>query len=241
MLRYELHPIHLESTNLLLLPKLVPEQVELLSKRLFEQGYNVQEGSTLVARRGEHVIRISPAGVCRSNYDPIDIIAPVIPSLFSVPKCTVDSEFLKGMYVQELPGGFARGFRFNSRIERGSLWRELREGHLTGLTPDELAVLKVLLQRKTGICRVVTDFPVEGSTRRIIGRRQFYDSWLPGSEVLLTLRTFGEAQVKNCYLPEDGLIRFRGSKPEPSREWLGALPDLGEWCFYAPLKRERSN
>lgn len=232
MLRYKLHRLELNSGTFLLLPKLTPGQVDLLRNRLASLGFKVSGSSRVAAIRPGQTIRVNPVGFCWSNLDPTDAVAPAIPDLLAAPSRQVSFDALKNVYFRSERGVTNPTVRFTPRVEGGSLWTELRASGACGLTPDEHSVVGSVLGSSSGGCRLLTDFPVEGSHVRIIGKKQYYDSALDPVEANSTLRVVGARGERNAYLPRDGIVHLDSLRIPRREDWLRAFDDLGEWCYF---------
>jgi len=234
LLRYVPLQFSLGESEYLLLPKLVPSQLETLSDRLSETGFMVSAGTTLTAKRRGQTIHVSTAGICRSNRDPMDAVAPAIPDLLRAKKEPTPVSAVMSAYFRSERVGQRILLRFLPRIESGSLWARLRRTDTCGVTPDENSVASFVLSCGIGHCKMTTDFPLEGSRVRVLGGRQFYDSSLPCSEAAATLRLAGQRRERNTYLPEDGVVELDSIEHPARGRWVGLLKDLGEWCYLDP-------
>ncbi|HME19688.1 MAG TPA: hypothetical protein VKF15_08145 [Nitrososphaerales archaeon] len=235
MLRYELLQLTIGDTEYVLLPKLVPAQLEILANRLSKTGFHMTEGATLTARRPGQAIRVSPAGLCWSNRDPTDAVAPAIPDLLAVQKRPARGGAVLREYFQAKRAGRSPSLRFHLRVESGPLWTRLRRADACGLAPDEHSVVQTALAAGTGQCTMLTDFPVEGSRVRVLGRKQYYVSSLACSEAASTLRVAGRKEARNSYLPEDGCVSLGSMRNISHRQWIDVLKGLGGWCFWDPF------
>ena len=234
LLRFGLHQVQMGETYCLLLPKLNSLQVGMLSSRLEGLGFDVRRGEPLRARKRGFSVAVSSTGVCRSNHDPADVVAPVVPDLLAAPKEPIDLDVLLGMYYHA-KSGLHGAVRFSARVESGSSWLKLRKEGSCGLSPDERLVLAHVMSAGAGRCGVVTDFPTDrGSTIRA-GDRLYYRSSIPTSLASALLRTSGETGPRNVYLPADGVITFRQWAPPSRRELLDVALELGEWCSFRPI------
>ena len=234
MLTYEPVQLSIGSVEYLLLPKLVPLQMQILAARLSSVGFRVSGGPVITGRRQGQVIRVGQAGLCWSNGDPSDAIAPAIPDLLRVEKRPARASTIVRMYLQETPSGGSTSYRLRPRVESGPLWTKLRGAGTCGLAPDEQAILKAVFASAEGYCSVLTDFPVQGSEVRMIGHRQYYDSFLSCSEASATLRVAGKRGVRNSYLLKDAGVSLGAGKRLSRLQWIGVLKDLGQWCYFDP-------
>jgi len=235
MLRYEPLQFELGTKKLMLLPRLVPSQLAILANRLSATGFKVARDCGLVARRPGQTVRVSAAGFCWSNQDLSDVIVPAIPGLLATPKQSVRADVLMRSYFRIAQGSSGVVVHFSPRVEIGSSWIRLREGGLCALAPDEHAVAKVVLGAGSGKCRMLTDFPLEGSRVKILGRKRYYDSFLPASEAAATLGVAGSRGDRNSYLARDGTVSLVSPGRTSRRKWIDALRNLGEWCYFDPL------
>ncbi len=231
MLRYRLHQLQLRKGMFILLPKLIPSQIDSLRQRLIGLGFAVTGDPRLTARRLRQTIHVNPAGFCWSSQDPTDAIVPLFPDLLAGPKQTVQLGVLKGSYFRAEPTQSGVDVRFSPRVDGGSLWTELRAAGDCGLAPDEASVVRAILSSASGKCRLLTDFPVEGSRVRLIGRRQYYESVLNTSEAAPTLRVVGRRAERNSYLPRNGAVHLESPNLPSRAEWVELFESLGEWCY----------
>lgn len=235
MLSYELLQLRLGDREYLLLPKLVPAQLEILAGRLSQAGFDVAAAATITARRPGQVIHVSPAGLCWSNLDPSDAIAPVIPDLLGVQKRPARVGAVLGEYFRARRVGQSVSLRLSLRVESGPLWTRLRKADACGLAPDEHSVVSAVLAACSGRCAMLTDFPVEGSKVRVLGNRQYYSSSLACSEAASTLRLASRKEARNSYLPEDGVMSLGSMNRIPHGQWVDVLRGLGGWCYLDPF------
>jgi len=234
MLRYEPLQFSLGNSEYLLLPKLVPSQLGILSNRLSEAGFKITAGASLTARRPGQTIRINPAGICWSNRDPMDAVAPAIPDLLRARKRRTRIGAVRSAYFRSERVGERISIRFVLRIESGLLWTRLRRTGTCGIAPDEHSVASFVLSNGLGQCEMLTDYPLERCKVRVLGNMQYYTSSLSCSEAASTLRLAGRRQVRNSYLPEDGRVELDSVRHAARKQWVGLLRDLGEWCFLDP-------
>jgi hypothetical protein len=234
MIRYEPIQLNLGGTEYLLLPKLIPPQLEILSRRLSKIGLKVTGGPTLTGRRPGQTIRISPSGLCWSNRDLLDSVVPTIPDLLDVKKQPARASDVARLYFRASRVGRTVTLRFLLRIESGLLWTKLRRDDACGISPDEHSVITSILSANSGGCEMVTDFPVEGSRVRVIGTKQYYASLLSCSGIASTLRSASGRQERNSYLTESGTVVLDSVKRHAPHELLRVLKGLGEWCYFDP-------
>ena len=237
MLEFSLHEIRVGSRFYILLPKLNRTQMQTLGAGLKRQGFAVGGDSSMKAKGRGAILHIDSGGLCWSNADPADWIVPAIPELLSAPKEEVPLEALKRQYFSLQTSGSTAILRFEPRIERGSLWRALRNSDQCGLSPDETAVLLFLLESAAGGCDLLTDFPTSTSLRRAIGGKLYFDSHLNLSEIRSTLRSAGRRSTRNSYLPWRGILRLAKFKNPPRGQYAELFEGLGEWCFLKPAQK----
>ena len=238
MFEYNLHEIQIGHRHYLLLPRLNQAQVGMLGALLKERGFDVELGRLMNVRKHGATFHIDPVGVCWSTTDPADFIAPVIPKLLEARKEPILPRDLSSKYFRRVRRGALTAFRLSTRIETTPLWRSLRASGLCALAPDERAVAAFLIGLSDG-CALVTDFPTRSSRVRMIGKRQYYESFLTPGDAGDTIRAAGEKGPRNSYLPTDGTLRFRTFR-SPRTEDFQALSDrLGEWCYYAAQSSPR--
>lgn len=212
------------------LPKMVPRQMQTMRRRLESIGFTTTAGSLLRASRASVRILVDPSGLCTSNEDLTDAIAPTLPEILDSRPSAVSFRVLRESYLASERRGNSLLLRLSPRLETESYWDELRSEGTCALTPDEKAIYSVVLSSRTSLTPLVTDFPTEGSVVRRIGHRQFYDSRLEPAEAASTLRGLGPAQERNAYLPRDSILSLSPA-PLPTDELLDLFEGLGDWCF----------
>jgi len=228
------HQLQLGGKHYLLLPKLNSSQMEILAKRFAMLG-TVRRAGALVVNLKEGTVWVSNQGLCWSSFDPSDAVLPAIPALLSCPKEEASVEAVKSKYFRASRSKEGTTFHILPRLESSSRWRELRASGGCALAPDEHAVVSFLLEKARGNCEMITDFPVEGSTPIVLGRKRYFDSRLNPAETVSTLRVVDERGQRNSYLLRDGKLG-PGLVTAPSRhDWLGLFADLGEWCSFTPI------
>jgi hypothetical protein len=234
LLRFLVREFSLGPRNYLLLPKLNPGQVLTIGDRLKERGYVVSTAQSIKARKGRTFIGCDPVGLCWSNSAPMDAILPHIPELLASPKEDAPVVELRRRYFGARRSGQGATIRFRPRLEGGPVWRGLRGSGLCALTPDEHAVLVFLLEHASGPLNVVTDFVAKTSSRRIVNRRQLYDSGIGAALVRSTLSSTETRGQRNSYLPQGGVLRLSRFDPPSKREYVELFESLGEWCYFQP-------
>src|SRR6266850_1990057 len=214
MLRFRLLQVHVPSLGryFLPLPKLPDSQLAGLSLHLEARGFSVRRRSNkgrIVALKGTQRIAIDGAlGLASSSADMLDALAPSIPDLLDSPRQgsgKVTAE-VAARYFSLKRSGTSAKLQLFPRLESLSTWTCLRKDGLSGLTPDEAAVLKHLLGKaQTGSqIECVTARPRKGSSPLQIGRNLYHRSAIPATEFLSSLRTIdsGAADLAT-YLPRD--------------------------------------
>ncbi len=233
MLRFKLDQIRLEERFYILLPKLNSSQVDILRRRLVEVGYRVSVGDVLRAEKGRSTITISQVGLCWSNDDLIDAIAPVLPEVIASEKEKTSVEELQSKYFRIKLTGEGTLLRFSPRMESSTIWESLRSTGQCGLSPDEHTLTRFVLSQTAGDCVVLTDYPTESSVVRRIGRKQYYESNIRASEVAGDLRSCEGRGVRNAYLPKNALLRFTSPLDFTPEKAAKIFSELGDWCSFS--------
>lgn len=238
MLPFRLRQLYLSTLEkyLLLLPKLADAQASVLSRHLVARGFNVRPGSRpskTVASRGSLRITIDGAlGLAVSGEDMLDALAPAIPALLASGRRQPHepSANLGALYFSLKHRGLSTELQFFPRMESLRTWTCLRREGLCGLTPDEAEVIRRLLGKASGSSQLdcVTAKPSQGSRTLQVGRNVYYETKLPVSEFLSSLRTIdSESADSSSYLPRDSVISLPGVRVDTR-----VTPaNLGEWCF----------
>lgn len=226
---YSLHQIFLEGLEryFLPLPKLNGSQLELLVKRLEVSGFRVSVGGTIRARKGERALTVEGSGLAWSNMELIDPLAPVIPALLSVRKTRVREN---PYFSAKLTNGRYRAQLF-LRMEALGTWEELRKDDLSGLAPDEAAVISSLLEERRGGILGVTDYPREESRILQFGKKVYYESMIDASEFIANLRSIERRGVRNSYVPRNSVIEVEVTRAPSVRRIADILSSLDEWCY----------
>jgi hypothetical protein len=212
------------------LPKMVPRQMEVLRQRLESLGFAASGNSPLRASRQGVKIFVNSSGLCSSNEDLSDVVAPALPEILALEGTRVPFKVLRDLYFASERRGDKLLLRLSPRLESESYWDELRSTGDCALAPDERVVYSRVLSLRTSLTPLVTDFPVEGSAIRRIGRRQYYDSRLEPAEAASTLRGIGSVRERNTYLPRHSILSL--SPASLSTEALRSVfEELGDWCF----------
>jgi hypothetical protein len=234
LLSFRVHQFQLSGRHYLLLPKLNSAQIQRLSRRFADEGYAVRQGPILSAKLKGRTIHVDPAGLCWSTVDPADAVLPVIPELLRTPKETVPLRTLEAIYFRIGYGERPMVVRLATRMESSPLWKDLRSSGECGLAPDEGAVVSFITSKTPGTCSMLTDFAVEGSTPRICGRKQYFESDLDGRQVEETLRSAGDPGRRNSYVQQHGVLRLSGLLHLFRDDLRSLFRGLGEWCFFTP-------
>jgi hypothetical protein len=216
------------------LPKLSPAQEGILTRRLKSTGFKVRKDACILGRKGRVVISISSTGVCSSNEDPTEVIAPCVPELLGVEKHPVPLEELRARYFATKESGRRTWVKFETRLEHGSAWRALRRQRSNALTPDEYEVLSSLLKGALGKVEMPAEFPTGPHDPRVRGAGSCFMSRLSPGEAIRTLDPLGKA--KRSFVPSGGTFVLRLASP-PGALSEPVLRDLGDWCGLAPLEQ----
>ncbi|HEV2139061.1 MAG TPA: hypothetical protein VGR53_09480, partial [Nitrososphaerales archaeon] len=192
----------------------------------------VSRSNVISAKSAKGVIHVDPRGFCWSSFDPRDEILPIIPNLLETPKEGEPLQELVDSYFTFAKSKAKTVVKVSTRVESSTLWKDLRVSGECGLTPDEHAVVSLLFKKAKGECRLLTDYPTDGSTLKIYGRRRYYESEIRASDACSTLRSVGRKAFRNSYLPSNGALIFE-SLDLPSRDEIAHLfQGLGEWCYF---------
>lgn len=229
MIDYSLHQIFLKGLQryYLPLPKLNDSQVELLVGRLEGSGFRVRAGGAIRAKIGERALTVERSGLAWSNMDLLDPLAPVIPSLLGAQK----NEAGQNPYFIAKRAGGKYTIQLFMRMEALNIWKELRRHDVSGLTPDELAVISWLLGGSRGKILGVTDYPCERSRVLQFGARVYYESLIDVEEFVANLRTLEKKNRRNSYLPRNSIIRAQLPGALSARRAAKIIASLGQWCY----------
>jgi hypothetical protein len=241
LLEFRLHEMKLGSLYYILLPKMNSLQVRLLEKRLSSKGFTTVTRGSRKPRRVVRPVHLDPEGLCWASFEISDAVAPALPEILSAPKEAVPMSELLAKYFRAARSDEGLVVRMKTRVESGPTWDWLRESGECALTPDEHAIACHLLLSARGPCDLVTDFPVEGSRLRIRGRKLYYDSRLAPESAKETLRSAGKKGTRNSYLPKDSILALPSAEVYPMSDYSDLLESLGEWCYFRPTSRKRSN
>jgi hypothetical protein len=236
MLRFQLHQIHISSIPryYLPLPKMTDIQLEILSRHLEERGFSVRKGSKpgrwTALRGGQRISVDGGLGLASSGADTLDALAPAVPEILGAPKTEGGNagRDVAERYFSLKRSGASVELQFFPRMESLRTWTCLRREGLSGLTPDEAAVLKHVLGRAgTSRVRCVTAMPRSGSRRLQVGRKLYYESALSIPEFLSSLRVIDSGRVDSAsYLPRDSIFAMSKVRLDASL----SADELGEWC-----------
>lgn len=231
MLSFKVHELKVGDRYYILLPKLNPSQMELISERLANIGFTVHQSGRLSGTSPEAIIHVEPSGMCWSTADPADAILPAVPDILACPKQKTSAKELQGMYFETDRLGRSSHVRLSTRIESFSNWDKLRASGASGLAPDEHHVACFLIEEAVGNCQMLTDFPTEGSVPKICGSKLYFESNIGAKEALNTLGAASRKRVRNSYLPRAGVLNL--AVPLLShRKLAGLFEELGEWCSF---------
>ena len=233
MLRFKVHQFHLKGTHYLLLPKLNPVQMRIIATRLAKLGRLLPSTELVSAKLREGSLHVDPKGLCWARFDPADAILPLVPDLLSCRKVEVSSRGLRAKYYQASRLGGATSIRFSLRLESGSLWRTMRALGECALAPDEHEVAASLLRTSARTCKMVTDYPEEGSAVLRIWGKRYFESNVDPAKASQTLRVVGVKAPRNSYIPADGVLRLDDESTSPEDRSARLFDSLGEWCFFA--------
>ena len=237
MLRFRLLQVYVPSLNryLLPLPKLTNAQLTILLAHLEGRGFTIRTGggpTRRIALRGAQRISIDGGiGLARSSADVLDAIAPAVPEILAAQGAGKkgNEQDVAERYFSLKRSRTSTELQFFPRLESLRTWTCLRRDGICGLTPDEAAVLKHLFGRASGASRVecVTAKPRLGSRRIQVGRNLYYESTIPVSEFLSSLRTIDSGQADSAsYLPRDSVFALHRVRVDTRLD----AGDLGEWC-----------
>lgn len=190
--------MQLKGWHYLLLPKLNRKQVAALSEGLRDRGFSVDQGRLVNARKRSIALHVDPSGVCWSSSDPSDFVVPLIPSLLRMPKERVMLVNITSRYFKLRAHDTKTFLTFSTRME-ASFWWALRASGQCAVTPDERTIALSLLKCSEEV-ELVTDFPTPSGRARMIGKRQYYESFLGLGDARRTLSVAGRAGARNSYL-----------------------------------------
>ena len=218
------------------LPKLNRVQRDTIAARLTRIGFRVGGGDKrLKAYSSAGFIHVDGSGLATSSIDLFDPLVPLIPELLRVKREEVPLDDLASMYFAAKRRGGTLHLRLSVRAESLGLWRKLRAAGESLLTPDEAAVLKLLLRDAKGRVEAVTDYPTEGSRVRQIGGRLYYLSTIEPEEFASNLRTIEGPRRRNAYMPSSATLSLGRPRPPTRSELKRLLGGLDEWCYFSPI------
>jgi hypothetical protein len=242
------------------LPKLTDAQLAVLVAHLEGRGFEVKVSGPdrrVAVRGGQRLSIDGRLGLAASRLDMLDALAPAVPAMLAATKKDENrtrglgggrrrrsaaggggveggggggQETLRGRYLNVKIRSDSVELQFFPRMESSRTWTCLRKDGLSGLTPDEAAVLGYTLggASRSSYVSCITAKPRQGSRRLQVGRNLYHESSITVSEFLSTLRTVdtpGQADSAS-YLPRDSILVL------PNARLSGDLPVelLGEWC-----------
>lgn len=234
MLPFKAHHLLVGSKHILPLPKLSSHQLRFLVKEIEKRGSLVRQGAGSVTATSQGAtVHLEQAGYCWSSTDPSDLVLPLVPDLLSFPKERVSARAFSQMYFSSFIVDGVPSVKARPRLEAASNWAKLRAAGDCGLTPDERLAIARLVSSADLVGPLVTDFPIDGSSSMVIGRRMYYQSVVSGPEAGAALREVGETKRRNCYVPQDGV--FRNFGPSLAIDCSSEIAlEAGEWCFLRP-------
>src|SRR3989442_5345277 len=141
------------------LPKLNRVQRDTIAARLTRIGFRVGGDERLKAYASAGFIHVDDSGLASSNIDLFDPLVPLIPELLRVKREEVALDELASMYFAAKRRGGTLHLRLSVRAESLGLWRKLRAAGESLLTPDEAAVLRLLLRDAKGRVPAVPAVP----------------------------------------------------------------------------------
>ena len=236
MVDFKLRQLSLEDegTNYLLLPKMGRPQIEILARRLEKLGFKLSRGATIVGRKKSETVTVSERGFARSRSDLIDILAPALPELLKTVPAAMSLTSVRGLYLDSFQVKGGAILRFKPRIEALGTWESLRKRGLSGATPDEVQVMRVMIGRTGTIVNALTDYPRDGASVRQLGKRLYFESPVPVDEFVSNLPSVDDKNVRNSYMPKTASLEVRGYRPPSPSDLSLALGALGTWCFFVP-------
>jgi hypothetical protein len=231
---FRVHELLLSGRHYILLPKMNAAQMDALARRLTGKGFLIRRSSSIEASSPKGVIHVDPRGYCWAVFDPGDEVLPALPRLLEIPKERKPLREIMGLYFMFAKSNAKTVVKVSTRIESSTLWKALRSSADCGLTPDEYDVVSLLIKKAKGECRLLTDYPTEGSTLRIYGRKRYYESGLSPREAESTLRSIAHKSQRNSYIPREGSLTFDGFDLPSKEELADLFESLGEWCYFQP-------
>jgi hypothetical protein len=231
LLSFSAHQVWLESLGrfYLPLPKMTSVQLKLLEGRLTQVGLNAKaSGGRLNARGFRGALTVLSSGLAWSSGDMLDLLAPALPRLLGLPREPVEAN----PYFAAKRTSRGHEIQFFPRMEGLRIWSALRASGVSGLTPDEKAVIGRLLSGSSQMIECVTDYPTEGGSLFQVGRAQYFRSSVSSGEFVSNLRTISDRAPRSTYLPRSSTLRVTSRVLPPPLE----DERLGEWCFlsYTP-------
>jgi hypothetical protein len=239
LLRLRLHQVHIPSLHnyFLLLPKLTEVQLDVLSSHLEGRGFRVRkvggQMKLLALMRTQRISVYGRLGLASSGTDLLDAIAPAVPGLLRAARAgkRKTGQELADLYFSVKGFGISRELQFFPRLEALRSWTGLRKDGLSGLAPDEGTVLRRVLGRapSDSLVTCVTAGPKPNSKVIQVGRNIYYESSIPVSEFLSSLRTVDAGNSESAsYLPRNSVL----SVPQIRLDTHLTAEELGEWCGF---------
>jgi len=238
MLRFKFNQLELRGKYYVPLPKMTRVQTEVIGARLRVLGFKVSGEEKLKADMGSATITLEGRGLCWSNRDLTDILAPSVPHILTMGEEATSLRRICAEYFQVKREGARAILRLVPRLESSTIWADLRATDSCALTPDEHAVYSFLLSHSAVSSEILTDFPIEGCKLRLVGKKLYYSGGVRGAEAAAALREIGVKNPRNSYLPKESILSlsaFRVSK----KALISVMRGLGEWCFLTPKSAPR--
>lgn len=230
MFRFKFQQFELRGRCYVPLPRMTRAQVEVVGYRLQALGFRTSGTDRLRAVRGGVTVILERRGLCWSNSDLTDILAPAVPPILGMRKEPVSLRSLCRSYFQVRRRAGRVFLRLFPRLESSFRWELLRAAGSCALTPDEHSVYSRLLSYSKLDCELLTDYPTDGSRVTLVDGRQYYSSRIDGAEAAATLRGLGLRHPGNSYLPKSSILRL-SSLGISRGATVTVLNELGEWCF----------
>ena len=241
MIGFRYRVMEIGDRHVVLLPRLNSAQMRKAAANLESRGFKVSGARKIVAERKGEKIFLADDGVCWSETDPTDELAPILPEMLHVEKEPLPLETILGKYYDLEMNGKAALVRFKPRVESSHFWRVLREKSDCGLAPDERAVANFILGSAGGSTNLLTDFPLERSAVKRFGKFQYYSSFVPVGEAAATLQDCVIKGTRNSYLPKNGVLNLESFKMPSTIKKARLVLRLAEWCYLSSDYHETSN
>lgn len=240
-MKYSLNQLSILGKYYLLLPKLNKMQLRLIQNRLENKDFKGRQTHELRYSLAKKFIVVRESGVLYSNFEALDLVGPLIPSILSCEREALSIQQACDKYFAVLLDKGRKVIRFKPRIEAFTLWTELRKHDQSGLTPDEAYILANMLSKARGKILVLTDFPTEDCHIKRIGKRQYYLCNIEVSEFISNLRTITEKKKRNCYLPRNSIIELDQLEEPSESELVDLISRLGEWFSFKVIAAKKPN